>query len=157
MAQHGQFADLVADLIRHEALRLTVYDDATGLPIEKGTTVVGRPTIGVGRLLDKGRGLTKAEVIYLLDNDIPLTYTECLANIECFSRLDPVRRDMVMNLHFNMGWPAFSKFKKFFAALDLQNWAVARAELLNSKWARDVGEKRSTYIAHGIEHGQRRP
>jgi len=40
-------------LTRHEGLRLAVYDDATGKPLEQGDTIVGHPTVGVGRLAYK--------------------------------------------------------------------------------------------------------
>ena len=47
----------VADqLKRHEGVRLAVYDDATGKPVHAGDTLVGHPTIGVGRLLTDARG-----------------------------------------------------------------------------------------------------
>ena len=50
--------DLKEQLIRHEGLRLTVYDCPAGYK-----------TIGVGRNLE-GKGVTEEEAMYLLDNDL---------------------------------------------------------------------------------------
>ena len=54
MSQPGTFdvVTMAAELVGDEAMRLFVYDDATGLPIEPGSTCKGHPTIGVGRGLD---------------------------------------------------------------------------------------------------------
>lgn len=42
---------LTTQIMAHEGLRLTVYDDATGKPIVAGSRVVGNPTIGYEALL----------------------------------------------------------------------------------------------------------
>ena len=49
---------LKEQLIRHEGLRLTVYDCPAGYK-----------TIGVGRNIEQ-KGITESEALYLLDNDI---------------------------------------------------------------------------------------
>ena len=40
---------LIDKLVLHEGMRLKVYDDANGNEIRAGDTLVGHPTIGVGR------------------------------------------------------------------------------------------------------------
>ena len=42
---------------------------------------------------------------------------------------------------FNMGAPRLSKFKKFISAIDNHNWEIASKEMLDSKWATQVGER----------------
>ena len=39
---------------------------------------------------------------------------------------------------FNMGSPRVSKFKKMFAALEVQDYQTASKEMLDSKWANQV-------------------
>jgi lysozyme len=39
---------------------------------------------------------------------------------------------------FNMGAPAFSKFKNFWAALKSNDYATASVEMMDSKWAEQV-------------------
>ena len=60
------------DLISlHEGVKYRVYDDANGKEIKAGDTLVGHPTIGVGRnIASDGPGITKDEIDYLLSNDI---------------------------------------------------------------------------------------
>ena len=52
----------------NEGLRLQVYDDATGKPIQRGSMVVGNPTIGIGTLIAAPGGITEAEATLLLSN-----------------------------------------------------------------------------------------
>ena len=53
------------DLISlHEGVKYRVYDDANGKEIKAGDTLVGHPTIGVGRnVASDGPGITKDEMI----------------------------------------------------------------------------------------------
>jgi lysozyme len=65
----GAVSALGVLLEREEGLRLAVYDDATGKPLLPGMKVVGHPTIGIGRCLDR-KGITEAEARALLENDL---------------------------------------------------------------------------------------
>ena len=57
MSQNFDVSAMVEQLIPEESERYFVYDDATGKTILKGSTVVGNPTIGIGRNLS-GEGLS---------------------------------------------------------------------------------------------------
>ena len=117
-------------LIRHEALRLKPYKDS-----------VGKLTIGVGRNLDD-RGITEAEAMLLLSNDIG----DALADAKKFSwfgQLDSARQDVIVNMVFNLGLTRFSGFKKMIAALEHGNYPEAADQMLDSKWARQVGLRAS--------------
>jgi hypothetical protein len=70
-------ADLKSKLIDlislHEGVKYRVYDDANGKEIKAGDTLVGHPTIGVGRnVASDGLGLTIDEINFILVNDINL-------------------------------------------------------------------------------------
>ena len=53
---------LIEKLILHEGMKLKVYDDANGKEIRAGDTLVGHPTIGVGRnVAGDGLGITEEE------------------------------------------------------------------------------------------------
>ena len=56
--------DNVTDLISlHEGVKYRVYDDANGKEIKAGDTLVGHPTIGVGRnVAADGPGITRERV-----------------------------------------------------------------------------------------------
>lgn len=113
------------DLIRHEALRLKPYEDSEGIL-----------TIGVGRNLEDV-GLSRDEVLYMLDNDIKSTLAEC-QRFSWFDGLSQERKDVVANMMFNLGWNRFNGFKKTIAAIEAGDYNTAAVEMLDSKWARQV-------------------
>lgn len=100
----------------------------------------GYTSIGIGRNLDT-TGITEEEALLLLDNDI----------VECFRALDkqweiwrtfPERAQMiVLDLVFNMGINTWMSFRKTRAYMELGEWEKAGDELLNSKYAKQVGRR----------------
>ena len=40
---------------------------------------------------------------------------------------------------FNMGAPRLGQFKKFIAAINDGNWNTAAVEMMDSRWAKQVG------------------
>lgn len=146
------FIEKLADqLIEHEGLRLAVYDDATGKPIEKGDTLQGNPTIGVGRLLTDDRGISHEEAKTLLMND--LSWVAKKAETYGFwHRLDPVRQMVIMNMIFNMG-NRFDQFKKMIAAIEVGDYIEASAQMLDSNWARTV-KGRAVHLAEQMKTGE---
>lgn len=121
-------------LIHHEGLRLKPYTDT-----------VGKLTIGVGRNLND-RGITEAEARYLLDNDINGAINDLLA-LTWFPDLDPVRQRVFVDLCFNLGIVRLKGFVKMLDAASRKDWPTAAAELLNSKYAQQVGQRAQTLAA----------
>ena len=145
------FIDILADqLIEHESLRLAVYDDATGKPIEKGDTLQGNPTIGVGRLLTGDRGISHEEAKSLLMNDLKWV-AEKAQTYGFWNKLDPARQMVIMNMIFNMG-NRFDQFKKMHAALEQGDYQEASVQMLDSVWARQV-KSRATHLAKQMREG----
>lgn len=119
---------LTDDLIRDEGLELKPY-----------RCTEGKLTIGVGRNLDD-RGITAAEAVILLDNDIGIVRQELKAKIaDLWYFLPDDTRRAVLNMAFNMGVPRLMGFKKMWAALKFGDYQAAADEALDSKWARQVG------------------
>ena len=116
-------------LIRHEGLRLKPYNDT-----------VGKLTIGVGRNLDDV-GITREEALMLLDNDIAKVRREVNRAFPRFAQLNPVRKNVVLNMVFNIGLPRFRQFKKTIAAIKAKDWEEAASQMLDSRWARQVGRR----------------
>lgn len=135
MAQDMKLAQL---LKRHEAVRLTVYDDATGKPIVAGSTVIGHPTIGTGRNL-AGNGISQAENDYLLNNDIIERAAELSRRLPFWNNLSQVRKAVLVDMSF-MGVHKLLGFKRMLAALSVCDYEAAADEMLNSLWARQVGD-----------------
>ena len=121
--------NIIKMLIRHEGLRLKPYKDS-----------VGKLTIGVGRNLDD-KGITKEEAIHLLLNDIYDTMSDLDRTLPWWRGLDEVRKAILINMCFNLGLPRLMTFRKMLKALEDRNYELAAKEMLDSKWAKQVGNR----------------
>lgn len=117
------------DLIRHEGLRLFPYRDSEGLL-----------TIGVGRNIEE-RGISREEALYLLDNDIKAHSAELGERFPVVRALDQARYEVLVNMAFNLGVPRLASFLKMWAAIEAGDYACAAREMLDSKWALQVGNR----------------
>ena len=115
-------------LIKHEGLRLKPYQ-----------CTAGKTTIGVGRNLTDN-GITEKEALMMLNRDINVCIQE-LGQYEWFESLDGARRDAIIDLYFCVGGPSFSQFHNLIRAISTENWQSAGAEVLNSKFARQTGNR----------------
>lgn len=127
-------------LIEHEGLRLKPYLDT-----------VGKTTIGVGRNLTDN-GITEDEAMLLLEHDIAGARGS-LRHFKWFNDLDYVRQDVLAELVFNIGYPRFLTFKKMIGALEEGDYTLAAYELLDSKWALQVGKNRSNNMHMRLRDG----
>lgn len=99
----------------------------------------GKLTIGVGRNLDD-RGITKDESAFLLDTDIAIVIDEC-RGLDYWDALDPARQLVVADMVFNLGLSRFLGFKNLNKALVIQDYSLAAHEMMDSKWADQVGRR----------------
>lgn len=127
-------------LARHEALRYKAYDDATGAELKPGDRLVGKLTIGVGRNLSDV-GLSEPEIEFLLERDIDAARAALVRNLPCFTAMDEVRKSVLINMCFNLGWPRLSGFKQTLAHVANGEYGKAATEMLNSTWADQVGPR----------------
>lgn len=131
---------LKALLMRHEGLSLRVYKDSQGLD-----------TIGFGRCLETV-GISEAEAMIMLDNDIAKVVAYCRQAFTWFNSLDDSRQNVVCSMVFNLGALGFSEFKKMIAALAAKDFDEAANQMLLSKWAAQVGP-RATELAQMMRDG----
>lgn len=130
----------IAQLRFHEGVRNHVYKDHLGIE-----------TIGVGRnLVD--RGLSDEEVDMLLANDIAIVEDELDKQLPWWRDLSEVRQRALADLVFNLGMPRLHGFVKTLSALQTRDYHTAAEELLDSKYARQVGA-RAIRIAEMIRSG----
>jgi len=141
---------LIADLRQAEGVRATVYDDATGQPIRKGSTVEGYPTIGVGHRLDLP--LSDAFIDALLDHDL----NERIQLIDMAlpwwtSCTEPQQRALV-ELVFNMGLHGLERdAARFLIHLRAGRGHAASCELASLPWAMRVGPTRAQRIIQQVQ------
>jgi lysozyme len=120
---------LIQELMRDEGVQLKPYRDT-----------VGKLTIGVGRNLNDV-GISRPEALGLLANDIAAA--ECALDkvFPKWKSLTDTRQRVLLNMVFNMGPSGLTAFSKFIANLSLGDWGGAATEMLNSKWAVQVGQR----------------
>ena len=136
------FLDKLKDQIRlHEGVEKKVYLDTEGIE-----------TIGVGRNL-RDRGLSEDEIDLLLDNDIAICEEELLNNFEWYAELDEVRKRVLIDMAFNLGMPKLKQFAKMLSAVELEDWSEASNQMLDSRWAEQVGN-RAGRLAEMMESGE---
>ncbi|RRW87918.1 glycoside hydrolase family protein [Pandoraea apista] len=130
---------LKAELTCDEGYRLRLYVDT-----------VGKVSGGIGRnLTDKG--LRPDEVDLMYANDISESEAWLDHNLPWWQSLDPVRQRVLMNMAFNMQGRLL-EFRNFLAAVERHDWPVAKREMLDSRWAQEVGA-RATRLALMMETG----
>ena len=134
--------ELIDQLIDHEGMELEVYEDSLGIP-----------TIGIGRnLVD--RGITENEARFLCNNDIDIVERELVAEFPIVAELDSIRQRVLIDMAFNVGVPRLTGFRKMWAAIHCGDYAEAAVEMMDSKWARQVGrraERLSLMMETGVE------
>jgi|TARA_E500000305_G_scaffold76095_1_gene61848 lysozyme len=136
------FLDKLKDQIRlHEGVEKKVYLDTEGIE-----------TIGVGRNL-RDRGLSEDEIDLLLDNDIAICEEELLNNFEWYAELDEVRKRVLIDMAFNLGMPKLKQFAKMLGAIENKDWANVASEMLDSRWAEQVGN-RASRLSEMMETGE---
>jgi lysozyme len=127
-------------LALHEGRRRFPYADT-----------VGKLTIGCGRNLTD-RGLSESEIDFLLMNDI----RECTDDLKTFvwwDDLDEVRRNVLIDMRFNLGSAGFRRFKATLAAVAMGDYVTASDQMRKSKWYRQVkgrGERLARMMSTGL-------
>jgi lysozyme len=70
-----------------------------------------------------------------------------------FNALDDVRKRVVGNMIFNMGWRAFGQFKTLISKLKDGKYPEAAESMLKSEWAKQLPE-RSKRLANSMRSGK---
>tara|TARA_B110000261_G_scaffold160658_1_gene200662 strand:- start:2279 stop:2677 length:399 start_codon:yes stop_codon:yes gene_type:complete len=122
---------LLSSVIVHEGFSRYIYLDSVGVR-----------TVGFGRNLDD-RGISREEAEMLLLNDLE-TSTEEAKKFEFYENLTSNRRDVIVEMIFNLGLTRFKKFKKTINYINQANHSAAADEMLDSKWADQVGQRAIT-------------
>lgn len=139
-------------LKRDEDERSVVYDDATGKPLTPGMTLVGHPTIGVGRALDT-HGLSQREVDFLLTTDIFAVQDLAEKHFYWYDELSDSRKAVILSMLFQLGLGGVQGFHEFLLAVEHRNWSRAAAEMRDSTWCKTQSPARAERLAVQMETG----
>lgn len=115
----------------HEGYRQYPYKDSLGIV-----------TIGYGRNLES-RGLSEPEASYLLEQDIKEA-EDYLDSYDYYWSLSGERKAVLIDMMVNMGPTRLSGFKRMHDALTHSDYERASIEMLDSKWATQVGNRALT-------------
>lgn len=121
----------------HESLRIH-----EGLVLKPYTCTAGKLTIGIGHNLDNG--ITAKQAYLLLEEDIAICQKELDRYFPGWDSHDDARQNVLIEMCFNMGAPRLTGFKKMWAALANHDYKTAAAEMLDSQWAKQVGQRAIT-------------
>lgn len=114
-----------ARIRQHEGSRNKPYKDSLGIT-----------TIGIGRNLETV-GLSDSEIEYLFNNDFDAA-TQAASKLPVWEGLDEVRRGVLVEMVFQMGYSGVKKFVNTLGAVGRKDWPAAYAGMLGSKWARQT-------------------
>ncbi|PAJ71712.1 hypothetical protein CJF42_25240 [Pseudoalteromonas sp. NBT06-2] len=131
---------LKQQLINHEGTTLMPY-----------LCSAGYLTIGVGRNLAQ-KGISQTEADYFLENDIAEFTELVIASIDT-SQCNAPRLAVLINMAFNLGIKGLLKFKNTLHSIEMCQYDLAAAHMLNSLWATQVGD-RANQLALQMETGQ---
>ena len=120
--------------------------DFEGLELKAYQCTAGKTTIGLGRNLDD-YGITEEEAYYLAKNNIYELEDELDRAIPWWRQLDDARQRALINLSYNVGTTTLLKFKKTLQYLEDGSYEEAAEEVLDSRWAKQVG-RRATFISN---------
>ena len=99
-----------------------------------------KPTIGVGRNL-LANGITEEEAMYLLNNDIADVIGKLDKHWIAWRKLPITAQYVCIDVVFNMGINTWMSFRKTRAYMELGEFDKAGDELLDSKYAKQVGRR----------------
>ena len=140
------FVNARKELAIDEGVRLKAYDDATGKELMPGDTLKGNLTIGTGHNLT-ANGISESVNLLMLNEDIQNALDDCIKIFANWYKLPPSKQNILLNMTFNMGSHAVSKFVNMIAAVNVLDFNKAADEMLDSNWARDP---LTTHRAHKL-------
>ncbi|MEH6435767.1 glycoside hydrolase family protein [Massilia sp. DD77] len=120
---------LAAQLTIDEGRRALIYLDS-----------VGKWTGGVGRnLVD--RPFSDDEIDLMLKNDIDLVEKELDRRLPWWRDMSAARQNVLANMCFNLGITRLLGFTQALAHMRSRRYDAAAREMLDSKWAKQVGDR----------------
>lgn len=136
-----QLKRLFYQLKRDEGLRLKPYKCS-----------MGKTTIGFGRNLE-ANGITSTEAEILLSFDVHSVIESIERNFDFYDDLSDVRKEVIVNMVFQMGMGTFMKFKKTIKYLENKEYQRASIEMLDSSWYKQT-PKRAERASYAMKNNK---
>ena len=122
-----------------EGVKYEIYDDH-----------LGYKTFGIGHLVKTtdeeygspvGTPVSEERVNSVFDKDVETYISETEKVFGNLQEMTGELQQVLVNMCFNMGAPRLSQFKKFIKAIHDEDWQTASVEMLDSRWAKQVGDR----------------
>ena len=112
---------------------------------------LGYPTFGVGHLIlpqdpeytqSLETPVSEERVKSAFEADLDIAISECEALFkDKWDEYPGELQEVLVNMMFNLGRTRLSKFKKFIKAINESDWKTASIEMMDSRWADQVGPR----------------
>ncbi len=111
---------------------------------------LGYPTFGIGHLIlesdpeygqEVDTSVSEDRIKECFEKDIDNVTADLDRNLEWWLHLPEDIQRVLANMCFNLGITRLLKFKKFLTALEEHDWETAAVEMMDSRWATQVGPR----------------
>ena len=133
---------LKEQLILHEGMRLNAYKcPADKWTIGGGKNLEANP-LSQEEMLEvlKEVGITEEIAMRWLEKEIRQVKRQ-LANYEWYTSQSEIRRRVLIDMAFNLGVSGLLSFQRTIQAIKEEEYEVAAEEMLDSRWAEQVGKR----------------
>ena len=130
--------------------------DDEGVMYETYRCSLGHLTGGIGHLITEwdeemysgpvGTKIPHEQVDKWFQMDITRTIQDCKIIFNTFDNLPEEVQLVIANMCFQLGRPRLSKFKKFIAAVNDENWMLAGEEMQDSRWYKQTTNRADRLI-----------
>lgn len=137
-----------------EQLRIDLESDE-GCINEVYLDHLGYPTFGIGHLIrdtdpeygcNVGEKISDERVAEAFEDDIQITYNDCLRLYPDFDMLPNEAQLIIANMMFNLGATRMGKFKGMKAGVDARDWQKAADEMVDSLWYKQVTNRANRLV-----------
>lgn len=115
-------------IVSHEGYRTHLYTDS-----------VGKQTVGIGYNITD-RGMPDSWINQQYDEDVAYFDQELRKDFDWYDHLEDARKMVLIDMCF-MGYKTFKEFERMLQALRYGDYEKAAGEILNSRWAEQVGRR----------------
>ena len=126
---------LIESIKKHEGFSPVVYK-----------CTAGYNTIGYGKRI-KYLKVTEEQAIEWLEEDLEHLHYVLADKYDWFLPAEEEVKDIVIEMAYQLGVSAFSKFKKTIRLIKVKDYKAASIEMLDSKWARDDTPERAKELS----------
>ena len=131
---------LIDDIKKHEGFSPVVYQ-----------CTAGYDTIGYGKRI-KYLQITEEQAEEWLEEELQNLKYVLADKYDWFLPAPQEVQDIVMNMNYQLGVSAFSKFKKTIKYIKVKDYKSASTEMLQSKWGRVDTPRRAKELSDRMKH-----